>query len=290
MTAKKFRYLVEGFFVSLLIGLFRILPLDTASAIGGFIGHTIGPHLSSNRKMRRNIEACLPGKTKAEYDKIIWETWDNLGRTFSEYPHLHKIAKERVTLIGAEHIQPVIEQNLSCIMFTGHLANWEISGAYAHKLGIRLDLIYRAPNNPYVEGILQSCRSMEERITTHPKSAQGMRQVFAALKAGRSIGILIDQKYNQGIAMPFFGRTAMTSPAFAQLAQKFDCPLFPARVERLKGANFRLTMFPPMEIQGRTVEDIITESHIMLEQWITERPGQWLWLHNRWKNKNVDRL
>ena len=288
MTAKKFRYLVEGLLVFLLMGLFRILPLDTASAVGGFIGHTLGPKLSVNRKARRNIEASLPGKTDIEYKKIIWEMWDNLGRTFAEYPHLYKIAHERMTSSGTEHLQPVINSSDPCILFTGHFANWETNAAYAYKLGIELDLIYRAPNNPYVEGALQRCRSMDGRLKTYPKSSQGMRQVFAALKAGRRIGILIDQKYNQGIAMPFFGRTAMTSPAFAQLAQKFDCPLIPARVERLKGANFHLTVFPPVNTKDRTVEDIITESHIMLEQWITERPGQWLWLHSRWKNKNAD--
>lgn len=127
---------------------------------------------------------------------------------------------------------------------------------------------------------------MGEKIKTYPKSSKGMRDVFAALKNKRHIGILIDQKYNQGLAMPFFGRTAMTSPAFVQLAQKFNCPLHPARVERLKGANFHITVFPKMEIEGREVEDVIKETHMMLETWITERPEQWLWLHNRWKNKD----
>lgn len=282
---KRFRYIVEGIAVSILMALFRLLPLDAASGLGGFIGRSIGPKLSVNRKALRSIETSLPGKTPEEYKKIIYDMWDNLGRTFAEYPHLYKIAHERMTATGAENLQPVIDSDIPCILFTGHLANWETAAAYAYKLGIELDLIYRAPNNPYVEGILQRCRSMDGRLKTYPKSSQGMRQVMTALKSGRRIGILIDQKYNQGIAMPFFGRTAMTSPAFAQLAQKFDCPLHAARVERLKGANFHLTVYPATKTNDRTVEDIIAESHIMLEKWITERPGQWLWLHNRWREK-----
>lgn len=283
---KSFRYAVEGILVAGLIGLFRRLSLDNASNLGGFISRTLGPKLSVNRKALRNMQAALPGKTDAEYKQIIRDMWDNIGRTFAEYPHLEKIAAERVTSVGDEHIQNILASGGPSILFTGHLANWEISGAYAYALGMNLDLIYRTPNNPYVEGILQECRSIGEKIKTYPKSSQGMRDVVSALKAKRHIGILIDQKYNQGIAMPFFGRTAMTSPAFVQLAQKFDCPLHPARVVRTKGAHFHITIFPPMNIKDRELEDVINEAHMMLEEWITERPAQWLWLHNRWKNKN----
>lgn len=283
---KSFRYLVEGFLVNTLIALFRVLPLDQASDLGGWISRNIGPRLSVNRKALRNIEASLPDKTPEEYKQIIYDMWDNLGRTFAEYPHLEQIAFERITSTGAEHLQSIIESDIPCILFTGHLANWETPAAYAFKLGINVDLIYREPNNPYVSDILQKCRSMGGKLQTYPKSSQGMRDIMKALKSGRRIGILIDQKYNQGLAMPFFGRTAMTSPSFAQLAQKFNCPLHAARVVRTKGANFHITIYPAIKTKDRAIEDIITEAHIMLENWIAEKPGQWLWLHNRWKTKD----
>jgi len=283
---KNLRYLIEGVLVNLLIGLFRFLPLDVASGIGGFIGRSIGPLLAVNRKALRNIRLSLPGKSDKEYRKIIRDMWDNLGRVFAEYPHLEKIAKTRMISEGEENLSQIIHSNIPCILFTGHLANWETAAAYAYKIGINLDLVFRAPNNPYVDKILQRCRSMDGKLITYPKSSKGMRDIFSALKSGRRVGILIDQKYNQGLPMPFFGRIAMTSPAFAQLAQRFDCPLHPARIERLKGAHFKIMIYPAMNTKDRTVEELITESHIMLEKWITERPGQWLWLHRRWRENN----
>lgn len=282
---KSVRYALEAFLVTLLFGLFRRLSIDNASDFGGAIARSIGPKLSVNRKALRNIKAALPGKSEQEYKKIIHDMWDNLGRTFAEYPHLERIASERITSVGDEHIRHIVASGGPSILFTGHLANWELPAAYAYFLGMNLDLIYRAPNNPYVEDLLQASRSMGEKIRTYPKSSKGMRDVMAALKSKRHIGILIDQKYNQGLALPFFGRIAMTSPAFVQLAQKFDCPLHPARIERVKGANFHITIFPAMNIKDRAVEDVIAEAHIMLENWIAERPAQWLWLHNRWKSK-----
>lgn len=282
---KKFRYILEHAAVSMLLGLFKILPLDTASTFGGFIGRNLGRHMSVNRKALRNIRQALPEKTEQEYRSIITGMWDNLGRVFAEYPHLEEISKSRVEVVGMENLQPVIGEGRSCIYFTGHLANFEVPAAAAYQLGAPMDAIYRAANNPKVDILLKKYRSMDGKILVYPKSSKGMRDVMLALKDKRRIGLLIDQKYNQGIAMPFFGRAAMTSPAFAQLAQKFKIPLLPAQIERLDGANFRLTINSPLETQGRPVEDIITDAHKMLENWITQRPEQWLWLHNRWRDK-----
>lgn len=109
------------------------------------------------------------------------------------------------------------------------------------------------------------------------------------LKDARSLGILIDQKYNEGIEADFFDMPAMTNPIFVQLCQRYKCPLIPVRNERLDGCSFRLTSYPPLETfnadgTSRPVEDVIKDAHQLLETWIKERPEQWMWLHHRWKD------
>jgi KDO2-lipid IV(A) lauroyltransferase len=94
-------------------------------------------------------------------------------------------------------------------------------------------------------------------------------------------------KMNDGIAIPFFGRDAMTAPAIAQLALRFNCPIVPFRAERLGGAHFRLTVYPPLELPrtGNREADIralMVQINTLLEQWVRARPEQWLWLHRRW--------
>lgn len=278
----KFRYLIEAGLVHAFIFLFSIMPLDMASGLGGWIGRTIGSRLASNRKALRNLKLAFPEYSEAQYRNIIRGMWDNLGRTFAEYPHLEQISHERTEAIGAEYLKPIVEESKACVLFTGHIANWETPAAYARVLGIDLDLVYRAPNNPYVDRLLQKYRGLNGKLKMYPKSSQGMRDIFSALKKNRRVGILIDQKYNQGVAMPFFGHPAMTSPAFAQLAQRFDCPLHAAYAERLQGANFRLTIYPQMNTRDREINDIVTEANLLLEGWIRARPEQWLWLHRRW--------
>ena len=116
--------------------------------------------------------------------------------------------------------------------------------------------------------------------------------MMAALKQGRVLGMLIDQKYNEGLAVPFFGQPAMTNPVFVQMAQRYNGFLIPARAERLGGAHFRLTLHPPLALADqaghpRTAEDVLAEAHRLLEEWIRERPEQWLWIHKRWDSKNL---
>lgn len=279
---KKFRYLIEGFIVRLLIGLFAAMTAANASGFGAYIGRSIGPYMSASRKARRHVMASL-NVSAIESRQIVAGMWDNLGRVFAEYPHLATINAKNVTIIGAENITAVTPDSGPAIFFAGHLANWEIAAPSLRRFGIDVDLIYRAPNNPHVQGILDKCRSMDGTLRTYPKSASGMRQVMKALKDGRRIGILIDQKYNQGVEALFFGQPAMTSPAFIQLAKKFNCPLIPVRVERLPQAHFRVTIHPSLDI-SKDDDVLLKESHDLLESWIRQEPAQWLWLHKRWKN------
>jgi KDO2-lipid IV(A) lauroyltransferase len=79
----------------------------------------------------------------------------------------------------------------------------------------------------------------------------------------------------------------MTAPALAELALRYDCPVVPARVVRLKGARFLLKVFPPLELikTGNHQADVVAnmaQVNALIEQWVRETPEQWLWLHNRW--------
>ena len=107
------------------------------------------------------------------------------------------------------------------------------------------------------------------------------------MKRGEHMAMLVDQKMNDGILVPFLGVPAMTASAIAELAFRFDCPVLPARVERLKGAHFRVTFEPPLEKPAsgdrkKDAELLMTAVNDRLSAWIRARPEQWLWVHNRW--------
>lgn len=281
---KKIRYFLEFTLLKALFILFSLMGLDRASALGGWIGRVIGPRLAASRKALANIKRAFPDKSDEEARSILGGMWDNLGRVVAEYPHLRQIIAERVTLENPEMFDDLRDDGQSAVFFGGHLANWE-AGALVIQTRLPTAALYRAPNNPLVAAHLERSRSIAENLTLIPKSRTGMREILRTMKAGDHVALLIDQKYNEGLAVPFFGVPAMTSPAFAELAQKFDCPLVPARIERLNGAYFKGTLGAPIPTRDRPVEEIIGDAHHVLEEWITAQPAQWLWLHRRWSDK-----
>lgn len=288
---KNIRYFFEVLLLYILFIFFKILPPATASNIGGWIGRTIGPKLAASRKARRHIKRALPNTTPQELDDIIKGMWDNLGRVIAEYPHLEHISRTRTEIIDLGQLDQHIQDAATPILFIGgHLANWEVnSAATLTQLNHPIDLTYRAPNNPWVAKMLDKARTLNGRLKAYPKSRDSGRLIMKVLKNAGSLGILIDQKYNEGIEVDFFDMPAMTNPIFVQLCQRYKCPLIPVRNERLNGCSFRLTSYPPLETFNadqtpRAVEDVIKDAHQLLETWIKERPEQWMWLHHRWKD------
>lgn len=288
--ARHFVRWLEAAGIVVALAFFRLLPLDAASALGGWLCRHIGPWLPVSRHAVRNLRRCFPEKPEAEIRRLLVAMWDNLGRVFGEYPHLGHFRlyepDSRVEVIGAENVDLLREDGKPGIFFSAHVGNWEIAALSVSRRGVPIALIYRAPNNPVVDALMRWARSRVVHETM-PKGTEGARRALAILRDGGHLGMLVDQKMNDGIAVPFFGRPAMTAPAMAQFALRFGCPVVPVRVERIRGSRFRLTLHPPLEIAktGDRHGDILalmTRVNAIIEGWIRERPEQWLWLHRRW--------
>jgi KDO2-lipid IV(A) lauroyltransferase len=281
---------IEAVGAALMFGLFRLLPLDAASALGGWLGRLIGPRLGVSKRAQINLRRALPELDAAAARGVMRGMWDNLGRVVAEYPHLAEFrvyaGDGRIEFVGDDILDPVIASGKSAIFISAHYGNWEIATMAATQRGLDVAEIYRAANNPWIDRLIATYRdSVGSELI--PKGTIAARRSIAALRDGRHLAVLVDQKMNDGIPVPFFGRAAMTAPAVAQLALRFDCAIMPARVERLKGARFRIVMSPPIAVvrtgdrQADTLA-IMNAVNEEIERWLRERPEMWLWLHRRW--------
>jgi KDO2-lipid IV(A) lauroyltransferase len=282
---QRLRYALETAAAYTVYGFFRLLPLDMASNTGGWIGRKIGPRLPPTATARQNLAMAFPEKSAEEREKIIIGMWDNLGRTVAEYAHLHHIW-ERVELQGKELLPAIRDRSRPAIFCGAHMANWEINAIAGKQNGVDISVVYRKPNNPGVDGLLRHARDAGAAAHIR-KGREGAREMVAVLKKNGVLGILIDQKLNEGVPIPFFGRDAMTAPAIGHFALKFGCPIYPSRVERLDGCHFKMTLCPPLLVPhtGSSEQDVramLLDMNHLLESWIRERPEQWLWIHKRW--------
>ena len=279
-------YFLEGCLLLLLFILLRILPLGISSFLMGKLSSLIGPKLGVTKKAYNNIKNVMPEKNEKEIKKIIKDMWENLGRVAGEYPHLSKLDPEKnnkIEIYGKKNLSLIKKNKTPAIFFSGHLANWEISPIAAIKNGVPVLSIFRKPNNPIVNSLIKYLRS---NLPMAPKGKEGAKELIRSLKKGTSIGLVIDQKMNDGIKVPFFNKPAMTSDALAQLCLRIKSLVVPVEVERIKNTKFKITFHDPLKItkngEKKTPLQIMTEVNFILEKWIRKNPGQWLWLHRRW--------
>ena len=289
---KKTRYILEYILFLTVIKICQFIGLKRASYMTGWLARMIGPWTKKSHIAQHNLKSAFPLLCDQDIAHIISRMWDNLGRVFGEYPYLSDIAKSHVKIENEHILDCLKESDKPAIFISAHLGNWEISGpALLKQLGISISPVYRAPNNPYIEKMIKDFRSLNGLMNSFPKSPSGNREMIKALKNGQHIAIIFDQKYNQGIPLPFFHDDASTSTAFADLAIKFDCPIIAGQIIREKGCDFRLVLHGPIDMRdnnGHTKKshDIVHDMNQLLEQWIKDNPEQWLWVHRRWPDKN----
>jgi KDO2-lipid IV(A) lauroyltransferase len=268
---------------------------DRASDRFGAFARRIGPWLPAHRTGRANLRAAFPEKDATWIEATLDEAWDNVGRVVGEYVHLHRIwdydlahpNTGRMVSDDVELVMALRDDGLPALCFSSHLGNWELSAVAAHKAGVPSAVVYRMPNNRAVAAEVAKIRSglMGRLIRTRAEAAFEMA---GALDAGLHLGMLVDQHFSRGVDVMFFGRRCKANTAIARLARQYECPVIGARVIRLPGHRFRLkTEGPitlPRDADGRVDVQATTQLiATIVEGWIREHPGQWLWFHRRWR-------
>ncbi len=283
---------VEYGFALLLIGVFRLLGVDAASFVAGRFTRAVGPIFTPiSRRADENLKRAFPEWSDERRRRVVAGVWENLGRTAAEFAHLRQFRPfelgGRVDVDGADRFDAIVKAGEPVIFVSGHFANWEIMPLTIHRAGVPYGFVYRAANNPLIDGLIIRMRAAVMSRLQIPKGKRGGRALIDALKSGKSLAMLVDQKLNDGIAAPFMGREAMTAPAAARLSLKFGASVVPISIARIKGAHFRMTVHPPIAFEptddsGADVLALTILVNQALERDIRARPEQWLWLHRRW--------
>jgi Kdo2-lipid IVA lauroyltransferase/acyltransferase len=282
--------------VALLKAIRRTDPDRIADRAGRFM-RRVGPWLPEHRTGRLNLAAAFPEKSAEEIEETLRGVWDNLGRFAAEFAHIDRMRIFDPANPGPANIDYDAEtldrfhrlrtDGKPALVFTAHLANWELPARVAAEYGLDATILYRAPNLGGVAAAIQEIRAVNMG-TLIPTTREAPLVLASALERGAHIAMLVDQYFTQGIEVQFFGRPARTNPLIARLARNVECPIHGARVIRLGGRHFRgeLTqaLVPPRDAQGRIdVHGTMQAITSVIEGWVREHPEQWLWLHRRWR-------
>jgi KDO2-lipid IV(A) lauroyltransferase len=294
MSKPPFAHRAEAVLVRIGLGILRRLRPETASILGGRVARFIGPLLPPSKISDINLRMAMPELNAAQRKKITAEAWENLGSTTAELVHIGELQETSagpgyIVTGWDENVAPELAKGIPAIFFTGHIGNWEIIPPAGFSRGYDAAFMYRAANNKLVDDIILGLReaSFKRKITMFPKGASGARQAYVHMMHGGNLSLMVDQKLDNGISVPFFGIPAMTAPALASFALKFRSPVLPVYCTRIGPARLQVVFEKPLALPdtGDKEADVLTlttEMNQTLERWIRKKPGAWLWLHRRW--------
>lgn len=261
------------------------------SNFGGWLLRKIGPRSSKNKIVETGLRLAFPELGESELKALALKSWDNVGRTFAEFPLMDRVRvfeqSRSIKVIGREKLEHLIDTKQGAVIVTGHFANWEIMAAVLTQSGLPVRITYRKINNPYLDKRVRAQReAYGTKFLVQKSTHAGARVLLDALGNCESVAILNDQKFNEGIAVPFFGHDAMTATGATRLALKTGSPLLPISITREK-AEFTVTIHDEIKLdhmgdRERDIENGVKKIVKFTEDWIRQNPDQWFWVHRRW--------
>lgn len=292
--------LLEYYAACVIVSIARAIPFWGTKLIGNILGDILFFLVPRRRKVALdNLSHAYSGeKGPDEINRIARESCRSFIYTFLE------IVKFRYLFTGPNIIdkmkryadnlarlfikaKKIHDESGGCIFVTPHIGNWEVLPHVCSAAGIPLAIVARPLDNEYLEKLIFTSRAVEGQYIIPKKNALFVLQ--RTLQKGTSIGMLPDQSTMKGMLVNFFGRPATTTPVPAILATAYKRPVVvvaACRKEDNKYEGFVSDPIWPLEGYKSEKEEILRITQEMtrnMETIIRKFPGQYLWMHNRWK-------
>jgi KDO2-lipid IV(A) lauroyltransferase len=176
------------------------------------------------------------------------------------------------------------------IMLTGHYGNWEVLGYVLATLGFPTTSIARPLDNPYVSEYVFGVRERTGQRIIAKKGAT--TEVTEVLDQKGTVGFIADQNAgSKGLFVDFFGRKASTYKSIGLLAMEYEVPVVIGYARRV-GDRFRFqvgvqdVIYPEdWKAQDDPLRYITQRYTKGIEDFVRDDPGQYLWVHRRWKTR-----
>lgn len=243
-----------------------------------------------------NLRRSFPDMPEKECEKMARESMRTLFMLGVEVLFttrlIHVSTFTRYIEMGdfAPVLRLLLQKNQGLIMLTGHYGNWEILGYVLATLGFETTSVARPLDNPYINDWVMGVR---ERMGQKIIAKKGATEDITNTLAGKgTVGFIADQNAGpKGIFVNFFGRKASTYKSIGLVAMEYNVPIVIGYARRLK-QSFRFQVgatdiiYPhDWQTQDQPLQYITQRYTAAIETFVREDPGQYLWVHRRWKTR-----
>jgi KDO2-lipid IV(A) lauroyltransferase len=246
----------------------------------------------------RNLELAFPNLPESERSRLLRLEYRNLGWLLAEFCQMSTYTRESASRFiryeGLDHYLAARARGKGVLVLTGHLGAWELSSFYHSLAGYPMGMVIRRLDNPLVDSLVNRIRCQHGNRVLHKDDFA--RGLLASMRAGETVGILMDTNMTppQGLFVPFFGIEACTASGLARVAGKTGAAVVPGFLLWEESERRYVLHFYPELTLARTIDHEAdaaantAQFTAVLESTIRQYPGQWLWMHRRWKTRPPD--
>lgn len=261
--------------------LFARTPLALAAAFAAFFSWLWWIVLPVRRRLAEaNFRASLPGSAPGPALRRMM-----YGLVLGYFELLRELRRPGTVSLSLEGAEPIVGRSRrgeGTLLLAGHFGSWDLLGPMVgQRMGIPVTVVVKVPRSKSVAALMQRVRTAFGLGLLHNKRGS-MPRVYELLAEGQLVVFVHDQKLARGIAVPFFGRPALTAPSLATAAARTGLPVYFLEYWREGTGHHGARITGPLPTTGR-LEDDTAAYNRCVEDAIRRRPHNWLWLHDRWK-------
>jgi len=272
----------------LLIGLLDRVPLPAARWVALRLGRAAYWLLPRVRRTgMANLDLVYGDSlSRREKKRRLRQAVDNISIVAAEFSRIKRLRggflDRHVVIKGAKRLP----RDSGAIIIGAHMANWEwLAPALANR-GFKVAEIVRPLSDPVLNAFVDKTRR-SGGIVTIPKQ-NAARDVVRYLRQGYLVGILVDQSPREnGVPAKFLDRECWGTVGPVMLSRITAAPIFGVAMQRESDGRYTLEVLPQVQLAqgavGQTIVENCQRCQDVVGDAVRQNPGQWLWLHRRWK-------
>ena len=289
MKKPRWLYWLEFLPVAAVLPLISLLPHGLGLVLSRGIGNLAYLLVGTYRRVAQiNLQLAFGDRlTLPQQKTAARESFVNAAQTFFELTRLYRYDRDQIvrhTLEpeGYERYRKALARGRGVIAVSGHFGNWYWPVICAAMEGFTVNIIVRPLDNPLLDRLM---RRVFERwgVRVIPRR-QSVLAALTALRRGETVALMVDQNaHMHGRFVPFFGVQASTMQGLPILRRGSGAEVVAIHSRRMKEGHHITTRW--LEGLPEEAEECLTGVNQHLETVIDSDPGQYFWLHPRWKKR-----
>lgn len=291
---KKVKYFLEYTALKIMVLFFNMLSekqIGYITSLFGILWYYLDPKHRNIAK--NNISYAFPDMSEQNKIRILKEGYKNIIESFVTFPRIARFNASNISDIFEfqceQYYQQAVKQGKGVFILTGHLCNWEFAAAAQSLRNGGLIAVAKDIHNPYIDRYVKSLRKSVGIEVVRPRNAAF--KLLRNLKQGKTIAMLLDQNTlrHEALFVNFFGKPAATQYAMALMALKTGAAVVPGYIMKNYVHNGYIIRYEKpifvndVKDRDKAVLELTQQFTTILENQIKREPGQWFWVHNRFK-------